>query len=98
MPMRVRTAELRHAMGITQDALATEIGVTQGTVSKWEAGTAIPRLEHVNKLTAFFGVPTRSLFVFDDDPPAEKTVTALFGRLSDGDKRAVLDLISRLSR
>jgi DNA-binding transcriptional regulator YiaG len=34
--------ELRQQIGLTQDALAREIGVTSGTVARWERGASKP--------------------------------------------------------
>ena len=33
----------RKSLGMTQDQLASKIGVTQGAVQKWEAGIRLPR-------------------------------------------------------
>lgn len=32
----------RHKRGITQDELATHLGVSKGAVSKWETGSSLP--------------------------------------------------------
>lgn len=33
----------REALGMSQDELATHLGITQGTLSRWETGTRTPR-------------------------------------------------------
>ncbi len=35
--------ELRHALGLTQQGLAQELGVRQQTISDWETGAYAPR-------------------------------------------------------
>jgi DNA-binding transcriptional regulator YiaG len=35
--------ELREALGLTQQALAQELGVRQQTISEWETGAYTPR-------------------------------------------------------
>lgn len=38
-----RVRALRRSLGLTQEALATELGVRQQTVSEWETGLYAPR-------------------------------------------------------
>jgi transcriptional regulator with XRE-family HTH domain len=45
LPQALRTA--RTERGLTQQELATRIGVSQGTISFWENGTETPTIEHV---------------------------------------------------
>lgn len=52
-----RVRELRTAAGMTQQALAEQLGVTIPTVSKWELGQRTPELEKVFRLSLIFGVP-----------------------------------------
>ena len=51
-----RIKELRTAAGMTQKALADQLGVTVPTVSKWELGQRTPELERVFRMTLIFGV------------------------------------------
>lgn len=37
----------RKKRGLSQTALAEELGVAQGTVSEWEGGRKMPRTQHV---------------------------------------------------
>ena len=52
-----RVRELRTAAGMTQQALAEQVGVTVPTVSKWELGQRMPELEKVFRLSLIFNVP-----------------------------------------
>ena len=52
-----RVKELRTAAGMTQKALADQLGVTVPTVSKWELGQRTPELERVFRMTLIFGGP-----------------------------------------
>ena len=56
-----RVKELRTAAGITQKALADQLGVTVPTVSKWELGQRTPELERVFRMTLIFGVPIEEI-------------------------------------
>ena len=51
-----RVKELRTAAGMTQKALADQLGVTVPTVSKWELGQRTPELEKIFRMTLIFGV------------------------------------------
>jgi transcriptional regulator with XRE-family HTH domain len=53
-----RIREFRGAYGnagISQDALAKEMGVATNTISRWETGTYEPTLNDLEKLARFFG-------------------------------------------
>ena len=56
-----RVKELRTAAGMTQKALADQLGVTVHTVSKWELGQRTPELEKVFRMTLIFGVPIEEI-------------------------------------
>ncbi len=56
-----RVKELRTAAGMTQKALADQLGVTVPTVSKWELGQRTPELEKVFRMTLIFGVPIEEI-------------------------------------
>ena len=56
-----RVKELRTAAGMTQKALADQLGVTVPTVSKWDLGQRTPELERVFRMTLIFGVPIEEI-------------------------------------
>nr|DAX85565.1 MAG TPA: helix-turn-helix domain protein [Caudoviricetes sp.] len=56
-----KVRELRTAAGMTQKALADQLGVTVPTVSKWELGQRTPELERVFRMTLIFGVPIEEI-------------------------------------
>ena len=56
-----RVKDLRTAAGMTQKALADQLGVTVPTVSKWELGQRTPELERVFRMTLIFGVPIEEI-------------------------------------
>lgn len=56
-----RVKELRTAAGMTQKALADQLGVTVPTVSKWELGQRTPELERIFRMTLIFGVPIEEI-------------------------------------
>lgn len=53
--------ELRRKMGVTQEELAAELGVTAAAVSKWEKGYTLPDVLMVCALADYFQVTTDEL-------------------------------------
>jgi len=68
---------LRRQKGMSQEALAVELGVSRQAVSKWELGDAMPDVENILKLSELFGVSTDYLLRSDiysgSRPQAEAT-------------------------
>ena len=52
---------LRTQIGVTQDTLATAIGVTPQAISRWESGYGYPDIELLPTLADFFSVSTDEL-------------------------------------
>lgn len=61
MNMGKQISKLRKGRGITQEALAAEMGVTVGAVSKWETGSTLPDITMLCALADFFHVTTDEL-------------------------------------
>ena len=57
-----RIKELRTKRGLTQEALASALGVTAQTVSKWECEINFPDVSLLPDISVFFGVSIDSLF------------------------------------
>ena len=53
--------ELRKQKNVTQEELATELGVTATAVSKWENGNTLPDILMLCALADYFGVTTDDL-------------------------------------
>ena len=47
---------LRHQKGLTQEALAKHLGVTNQTISKWESGQCCPDIQLLPEIADLFGV------------------------------------------
>jgi len=56
-----RIAENRKRLGLTQDALAEQLGVTAQAVSKWENDQSCPDITMLPKLAEIFGTTTDAL-------------------------------------
>ena len=60
-----RIKELRRRDGRTQEALASELGVTAQAVSRWEKGICCPDMELIPSIANFFCVSIDELFGYD---------------------------------
>lgn len=58
-------SELRKYYAITQDELASRIGVTRQAVSKWETGNTIPDVEILMSLSELYGIPINDILKAD---------------------------------
>lgn len=56
MEIGARIEKLRRKSGMTQQALAEKLGVTDKAVSKWENGSGYPDITVLPKISALFGV------------------------------------------
>ena len=88
---------LRKRKGLTQDELATMLGVTEGVISHWELGKREPRnMEMVGKIADFFGVGAD---IITKDLRLETEEEILIGKvklLNDRDKKIVSNLIDSM--
>lgn len=66
--------KLRTQRNMSQEALASELGVSRQSVSKWETDTSTPELDKLVKMSEIFNVTLDDL-VFDGGNPSEKGST-----------------------
>lgn len=62
-----RLKELRKVMGLTQEELADEIGVSKITILRWENGERVPKSDKAQALADFFGVSVGYLLGYEAD-------------------------------
>lgn len=65
--MRNRITELRSEMGITQQALADDLGVSRQTVISLEKGRYNPSILLAHRIAARFGLTIEQVFIFEED-------------------------------
>ena len=53
-----KLAELRNSLSLTQDEVATSLGISNKTLSKWENGMSEPNLTMLSKLAEYYSVST----------------------------------------
>lgn len=57
-----RIRKLRKAKNLSQQELATKLGVDRSTIAKWETGTNSPRMNRLIQLTRVLGCSLEELF------------------------------------
>lgn len=90
-----RIKELRAGYGsegLSQEALASALGITANTISRWETGTYKPGLEDLDKLSRFFGISILSFFPPEKDAPTMGPVAALLRAARDLPKEDVEEI------
>ncbi|MBR2681745.1 MAG: helix-turn-helix transcriptional regulator [Atopobiaceae bacterium] len=65
--MTNRIAELRAAQGLTQQALADEMGVSRQTIISLERGKYNPSILLAHRIAARFGLTIEQVFIFEED-------------------------------
>ncbi len=58
-------SELRKYYAITQEELASRIGVTRQAVSKWETGNTIPNVDILMSLSELYGISINDILKAD---------------------------------
>ena len=67
----IKIAEKRKNLGMTQIEFAEKMDVTRQTVSRWEAGTAMPDIDKIAEIAEILGVSCDYLLKDDDNETAE---------------------------
>lgn len=75
-------AKQRRIKSITQGELATFIGVTKASVSKWETGTTLPDIQLLPQLAAFFDISVDELLGYEPQLTKEQ-INYYYHRLAD---------------
>lgn len=70
--------QLRIRRGITQEAMAQELGVTAQAVSKWERDITTPDIALLPAISAYFGVTIDDLFAISDETRMERIQNMLW--------------------
>lgn len=65
--MTNRIAELRSNAGLTQQALADEMGVSRQTIISLERGKYNPSIFLAHKIASRFGLAIEQVFIFEED-------------------------------
>lgn len=70
--------ELRKKKGLTQEQLASALGITSQAVSKWEMSTGYPDIAMLPVISGYFGVSMDTLFNYDAEKLEENIMNVLY--------------------
>lgn len=85
-----RIKHLREVNGMTQSALAKELGITRSSVNAWEMGISVPSTQYIIELSRIFCVSTDYLLGVD------KSSTIDVSGLSESDVQLLYRIITHL--
>lgn len=76
MTIGQRIAQKRKELGLSQEALGEELGVSRQSIYKWESDSALPEVEKLIALSRRFGVSVGWLLGVESESRAADTVTS----------------------
>lgn len=85
----LRLESARLGKGLTQDAVADQIGVNKATISAWEKGKHIPNVLQFRDLAKLYDVSADSLLWEDSLSPEAMQFAAEFDSLNEAQKRTL---------
>lgn len=92
MKFSERLSDLRKRKGLSQEALAEQLGVSRQAVSKWENGEAMPELSKLELLCRIFEVSPNDLMGYEESR-GEESPSAKTEKSRNGNQRAVFWLV-----
>ena len=92
MSIGQRITPKRKALGLSQEALGDQLGVSRQSIYKWESGSALPEVEKLIALSKLFGVSVGWLLGVEEDAAPE---AAPSGELTEAQLKMVEEIVDR---
>lgn len=93
--MNERLKQVRTNLQLSQEAVADQLGIARTAMAAIESGKRQVTTDELVKLCEIYGVTADELLYGDvSEENEEKTFARAFAKLSDEDKKEVLDLIN----
>lgn len=93
MSIGQRIAQKRKELGLSQEALGEELGVSRQAIYKWESDGAVPEVEKLVQLSRRFGVSVGWLLGVEDEPP--EGADSADSELNEQQLKMVEEIVSR---
>lgn len=93
MSIGQRIAQKRKELGLSQEALGEELGVSRQAIYKWESDGAVPEVEKLVQLSRRFGVSVGWLLGVEDEPP--EGAESAGGELNEQQLKMVEEIVAR---
>ncbi len=97
MTLGQRIAQKRKELGLSQEALGEQLGVSRQSIYKWEADSSLPEIEKLIALSALFSVPVGWLLGVEDTAQQQKTEPQAddSGELTKAQLKMVEEIVAR---
>lgn len=101
MTTGARIAQKRKALGLSQEALGDQLGVSRQAIYKWESDSALPEIDKLIALSRLFGVSVGWLLGVEAPPPEDAGDTqgaapeAADGELTQAQLNMVEEIVAR---
>ena len=93
--MNERLKQVRKGLKLSQEFVATQLGMTRTTIVAIEAGTRKVTTDELTKFSELYGVTTDELLYGDVSEENEvRAFARTFSELSDIDKKEIMNLIN----
>ena len=86
----IRIKALREQHGMTQTALAKQLGITRSSVNAWEMGISVPSTQYITELAKLFKVSSDYLLGIN------ATATVNVAGLTEKDIQLVHEIVAHL--
>lgn len=72
MTIGQRIAQKRKELGLSQESLGSQLGVSRQSIYKWESDAAVPEIDKLITLSRLFGVSIGWLLGVEESPPPDR--------------------------
>ena len=94
MTIGQRIAHQRKELGLSQEALGDQLGVSRQSIYKWESDSALPEIDKLIALSRLFGVSVGWLLGVEDLPASSREAAA-DGELTEAQLKMVEEIAGR---
>lgn len=98
MTIGQRVGQKRKELGLSQEALGEQLGVSRQSIYKWESDSALPEIDKLIALSRLFGVSVGWLLGVEEPPQddgAEAEPAPEAGELTEAQLRMVEEIVAR---
>lgn len=89
MTVGQRIAQKRKELGLSQEALGEQLGVSRQAIYKWESDTTLPEIEKLVALSKIFAVPVGWLLGVEEHTPEQEPA----GELNEAQMQMVKEIV-----
>jgi transcriptional regulator with XRE-family HTH domain len=89
---KLRLEQMGHV--VSQETLASALGTTPNTISRWETAVYKPSVEDLDRISRYFGVPVAVFFPGNEAPSRLNALMSATGDLDDDE----IDEITRYAQ